>query len=439
MTERSSGQPARRAALSLLAGVARDGRALDELLAEAHGAGGALARLSLRDRAVARAIATTALWRHGQIAALLAAHLETALPPRAGPAGLILALATAELVFLKTPAHAAVSAAVALAKADRQARHFAGLINAVLRRVAETGAAAAHDQDAARLNTPAWLWQSWTAAYGAAAARAIATAHLAEPPLDLSLRNEGEIAVWAERLGARRLATGSLRLSDAGPVAALPGFAEGAWWIQDAAAALPARLLADVTGRRVLDLCAAPGGKTAELAARGAEVTAVDRSEKRLVRVGENLARLGLAAQLIAADAVRWRPPEPFPLVLLDAPCSATGTIRRHPDIALLKGPADVAKLAALQARLLAAALEMTAPGGILVYCVCSLEPDEGERQIARLLVDGAPAARMPVDPREIGGLTQAVTPAGDLRTLPSFWAEEGGMDGFFAARLRRN
>jgi len=439
MTERSSGQPARRAALSLLAGVARDGRALDELLAEAHGAGGALARLSLRDRAFARAIATTALRRHGQIAALLAAHLETALPPRAGPAGLILALATAELVFLKTPAHAAVSAAVALAKADRQARHFAGLINAVLRRVAETGAAAAHDQDAARLNTPAWLWQSWTAAYGAAAARAIATAHLAEPPLDLSLRNEGEIAVWAERLGARRLATGSLRLSDAGPVAALPGFAEGAWWIQDAAAALPARLLADVTGRRVLDLCAAPGGKTAELAARGAEVTAVDRSEKRLVRVGENLARLGLAAQLIAADAVRWRPPEPFPLVLLDAPCSATGTIRRHPDIALLKGPADVAKLAALQARLLAAALEMTAPGGILVYCVCSLEPDEGERQIARLLVDGAPAARMPVDPREIGGLTQAVTPAGDLRTLPSFWAEEGGMDGFFAARLRRN
>lgn len=436
---RTSGLPARRAALTLLGGVRRHARSLDDLLAEAHGAGGALADLSTRDRGFARAIALTALRRHGQIARLVETRLDKPLPPRAGPARLILDLAVAELVFLETPAHAAVSAAVALAKADRQARHFAGLVNAVLRRIAERGAAEAAQQDAPRLNTPDWLWESWSAAYGEQTARAIAAAHLAEPPLDLSLKAPADAAAWAARLGGTVLPTGSVRLTGAGRIDTLDGFREGAWWVQDAAAALPARLLGNVTGETVIDLCAAPGGKTAELAARGAAVTAIDRSAPRLARVTENLARLGLAAETVAADATLWRPGTSAPFVLLDAPCSATGTLRRHPDIARLKGPKDLAKLADLQARLLEAAIDMTAPGGTLVYCVCSLEREEGEAQIERLLAGSAPVSRRPVAADEIGGLAEAVTPAGDMRTLPCFWPETGGMDGFFAARLVRH
>ena len=459
MTDSSSGLPARRAALVLLDGVLRERRGLDDMLAEAHAPKGALAGLEPRDRGFARMIVLTALRRHGQIDTLVKARLDKPLPPRAGPARLILHMAAAELVFLETPAHAAVSAAVALAKSDRNARHFAGLINAVLRRIAETGAADAAAQDAGRLNTPDWLWRSWSSAYGEETARAIATAHLTEPPLDLSVKHPADAALWAERLGGTLLPTGSVRLTEAGRIEELPGFAEGAWWVQDAAAALPVRLLGEVADRTVIDLCAAPGGKTAELAARGAHVTAVDRSEKRLLRVRENLARLGLAAETVAADATAWRPAVPAPFVLLDAPCTSTGTMRRHPDIPHLKGPGDVAKLAALQTRLLEAAVEMTAPGGLLVYCVCSLQPEEGERQIDALLTRGAPVSRVPVGAQEIGGVGQAVTAAGDLRTLPSFWPgpggpesggpelggpelggpELGGMDGFFAARLRRN
>jgi 16S rRNA (cytosine967-C5)-methyltransferase len=242
-----------------------------------------------------------------------------------------------------------------------------------------------------------------------------------------------------ERLDAALLPTGSLRRpAAAGPVEELPGFAEGAWWVQDAAAALPARFLGPVAGKRVIDLCAAPGGKTAQLAAAGARVAAVDRSAKRLERLTENLARLDLAAETVAADAALWRPTEPAAAVLLDAPCTATGTIRRHPDVPWLKGPQDLAKLVPLQDRLLAAATAMTEPGGTLVYCVCSLQPEEGPERIAALLAAGAPVERVPIAPREVGGLDELLTPLGELRSLPCHLAERGGLAGFYAARLRR-
>jgi 16S rRNA (cytosine967-C5)-methyltransferase len=271
----------------------------------------------------------------------------------------------------------------------------------VLRRLAGEGARRAKTQDAARLNTPDWLWHSWTAAYGELVARSIAEIHLAEPPLDLTVRPEADLQRLTDALGARPLPTGTLRVWHAGPVTQLPGYDEGAWWVQDAAAALPARLLGDVRGRRVLDLCAAPGGKTAQLAVAGADVVAVDRSPKRVRRVEDNLRRLSLQAETVVADVATWRPPAPADRVILDVPCSATGTIRRHPDILRLKAPAEIPALMKLQARLLAAAAEMLAPDGILVYCVCSLQPEEGERLVDSSIAEGLPLRRAPLGESE--------------------------------------
>ena len=292
-----------------------------------------------------------------------------------------------------------------------------------------------------RLNAPDWLWQSWTHAYGAERCRAIAEAHLGEPPLDLSPATDapGPAEELCTALGAQRMPGGTLRLRGAGDVTRLKGYETGAWWVQDAAAALPARLLGPVAGKRVLEIGAAPGGKTAQLAAAGAHVTALDRSAPRLTRLRENLARLGLEAEIVEADALVWRPPAHVDAVLLDAPCSATGTIRRHPDIARGRSPADVSRLAALQGRLLARAAAMVAPGGLLVYASCSLQPEECERQVDAFLAASPGFARLPVQPGELAGIGEAVTAAGDLRTLPCHWADEGGMDGFYAARLRHH
>jgi 16S rRNA (cytosine967-C5)-methyltransferase len=403
---------------------------LDETLAARIGG-----RLEARDRAFARNLAATALRRLGQIDALIAAFVPRPLPAAAHTARNILRLGAAQLVFLETPPHAAVNETVALAGA-RGAERYKGLVNAVLRRLAAEGKRRAAAQDEARLNTPEWLWQSWRAAYGEDTARRIAEAHLAEPPLDISVN--GDPAAWAERLDAEMLPTGSLRRRAGGLVAGLPGYAEGAWWIQDAAAALPARLLGEVRGRRVIDLCAAPGGKTAQLAAAGARVTAVERSKPRLARVGENLARLKLAADLVAADAAAWRPAAPADAVLLDAPCSATGTIRRHPDLPWRKSAQGIPALAAAQDRLLANAAAMVKPGGRLVYAVCSLQPEEGPGVAARFL-DKFPAfATEPAVPHEIPGAGEFIAADGTLRTLPCHWPERGGIDGFYIARFRR-
>jgi 16S rRNA (cytosine967-C5)-methyltransferase len=307
--------------------------------------------------------------------------------------------------------------------------------------VASEGEAIAAALDAARVNTPDWLWTRWVNYWGEARARAIAEMHLIEPPLDLTVKSEP--ALWAERLSGLELPPGSVRLLPKGRIDALPGFDDGAWWVQDVAASLPARLLGDLTGKRVADLCAAPGGKTAQLVLAGGSVVAVDSSKTRLGLLAENLDRLGLEADTVLADAVAWHPEERFDAVLLDAPCSSTGTIRRHPDIPYTKSPKDIVSLAALQARLLDNAATLVKPGGRLVYSTCSLEPEEGEAQIAAFLVRNDAFSLDPIDPSELFGQTAWIEPSGALRTFPCELtletAEWSGMDGFFATRLVRS
>ena len=421
----------RRAALAVLDDVLGRNRPLDESLAERVAA----SSLEPRDRAFARHLAATTLRRLGQIDALIAAHVARPLPADAHTPRNILRLGATQIVFLETPAHAAVNETVALAAGAGAAR-YKGLVNAVLRRLAADGRARAEKQDAARLDTPDWLWRAWSRAHGEAIARRIAEAHLAEPPLDLSLRDAG--GDWAQRLEAEILPTGTLRRRAGGLVTELPGYADGAWWVQDAAAALPAKLLGDVRGKRVIDLCAAPGGKTAQLAAAGAAVIAVEQSKARLARLRENLVRLELSAEPVAADAAIWRPAAPADAVLLDAPCSATGTIRRHPDLPWRKSAEGLQARTAAQDRLLANAAAMVRPGGTLVYAVCSLQPEEGPDRIARFLAAQSGFALAPVAAREVGGAAEFLRADGTVQTLPCHWPAQGGLDGFYIARLRR-
>jgi 16S rRNA (cytosine967-C5)-methyltransferase len=422
---------ARDVALDLLGAVLRRKRPLDDAIDDNQ----AMQLLSGRDRAFARLLVATALRRLGQIDEMIALCLNTPLAPRAATVHDILRLGVAQLLFLRTPPHAAVATSVDLAHSRGFLSHK-GLVNAVLRRLSVEGGELSRGQDAARLNTPDWLWRSWSRAYGEETARAIASAHLKEAPLDLTLRENP--AEWCEKLQGLLLPTGTVRRQAGGAVTSLPGYDEGAWWVQDAAAALPARLLGDIAGSEVVDLCAAPGGKSAQLAIAGARVTAIDRSTRRLDRLVANFARLGLPVEAVVADALVWRPPRPVGAVLLDAPCTTTGAIRRHPDVPHLKTPDDVARLAVVQANLLRAAVEMLMPGGTLVYCTCSLEPEEGPRQIELLLRSGAPVARRPITPEEIGGKNEWITPDGDLRTLPCHLPEFDGIDGFFCTRLNK-
>ena len=429
---RAPGQPARKAALDILSQVLRRKRPLDHAAADAFGA----ASLEPRDAAFARAIVGVTLRRFGQLQALIATFAPKApLPHKAGPTLEILIAGAAELLFLDVAPHAAVDAANRLAQADEKAVHFRPLINAVLRRVAQEGAGIIARQDAAALNTPDWLWQRWVSNYDEQTARAILAVHLTVPPLDVMLKSPSDSVFEGSQ--AEHLAEGRVRLKDAGRIEALPGFAEGRWWVQDFAASLPARLLGDVAGKRVIDLCAAPGGKTLQLAASGARVTAVDVAPERLALIRENLERVNLSAELIEADARDWDGADPGPFVLLDAPCLATGTIRRHPDLPWIKSRADLTMLETLQSELIEAAAALTAPGGTLVYAVCSLEPEEGPEQVSAFLRRRTDFSRVPVSPAEL--FDEAfVTREGDLRTLPSFWADRGGMDGFYAARLKR-
>ena len=420
---------ARQVALDLLGAVLRRKRPLDDAIEDNPD----MPSLSVRDRAFARLLVATVLRRLGQIDALIADCLNTPLAPRAAIVQDILRLGIAQLLFLRTPPHAAVATSVDLAH-QRGLLSHKGLVNAVLRRLSVEGPERVERQDAARLNTPEWLWRSWSAAYGDDMARAIATAHLKEAPLDLTVRADQE--AWCEKLQATKLPTGSLRRPAGGSVTSLPGYAEGAWWIQDAAAALPVRLFNGIAGREVIDLCAAPGGKTAQLASAGAQVMAVDRSARRLDRLVANLNRLKLRVEAVAADALSWRPDHPVDAVLLDAPCTATGAIRRHPDVPHLKQPDDVARLAVVQENLLHAAIDMLRPGGTLVYCTCSLERQEGLDRVESLLRSGAPVERQPLSPGELGAPPEWVTPEGDLRTLPCHLAEYDGVDGFYSARL---
>jgi 16S rRNA (cytosine967-C5)-methyltransferase len=427
----------------LVAGVLLDRRPFEQVLA-ACSAHPQAAALEPRDRALARAVAATVLRRQGELEHVLNSFLERPPPRGQGRLWPILLAGAAQLVCLDMPAHAVVDLAVETTRRDRGAHRYAKLVNAVLRRVAERGKALLAAQDGVRLDIPDWLWQRWSRAYGADTARRIAEASLMEAPLDISLKPGGatSAAEWAERLGGRLLPTGSIRLALHGRVEDLPGYAEGAWWVQDAAAALVARVAGDVAGRSVADLCAAPGGKTAALAAAGARVTAVDASAVRLARLRENLERLRLSAEVVEADAAAWSPGRAFDVVVLDAPCTATGTIRRHPDILRLKRPDDVGRMAQLQRAMLANAAALVRPGGLLVYSTCSLEPEEGPVQIAAFLAGNPGFVRSPIAASEIAAEAEWLTADGEIRTLPFHGPKEppglAGLDGFYVARLRR-
>ena len=436
----SPGLAARRIAADIIGAVLRQKRPLDEQLEQSD-----LGALPERDRALVRTIVATVLRRLGTLRYLLAVLLEKGLPPSAPKVEDILLIGAAQILFLDVPDHASVDLSVRLAQADPHASHYSGLVNGVLRKLARDGKARLAGLDTVRLDTPDWLMQRWIAHYGEGTARAIAMAHTQEPALDLTVKSDP--AAWAEKLSGRVLDTGTVRMIASGPIPQLLGYEEGEWWVQDAAAALPARLLrnslGEPAGKTVADLCAAPGGKTAQLALAGAQVTAVDRSAPRLGRVRQNLARLKLGAEIVRADAAAWQG-GPFDAVLVDAPCSSTGTIRRHPDIPWLKSEADLVKLVALQTRLLDRAAALLKPGGTLVYCTCSLEPEEGEDQISALLQRNPALRRSPIRADELGGHGELLNPQGELRTLPCYWAYDpeprmGGLDGFFAARIIRD
>jgi 16S rRNA (cytosine967-C5)-methyltransferase len=431
------GEDARRCALETLASVLERQRPFDESF-DAIAGSASFAGLDRRDRAFAHALVATSLRHKGEIEAVLAEFMSKPLPRSSGPTGLLLLLGAAQLLFMETAAHAVIDLAVTLAHRDPAARHFAKLINAVLRKVAVSGGEILAGLDGSRLNTPDWLGRRWEAAYGPDATHAIADAHGREAPIDLSPRDDG--ARWARELGGLLLPTGTIRLPPGhDAIEDLPGFHEGAWWIQDAAARLPAMLLGDVRGKRVLDLCAAPGGKTLQLAALGAQVSAVDKSKARMVRLRENLARLRLAAETIVDDAEVFSPGSSFEAVLLDAPCSATGTIRRHPDLPHIKSESQIARSASLQSRLLGHAATLVGRGGMLVFATCSLEPEEGEDQIGGLLGRIPEFSRLPLKPEEIAGQSQFINKDGDLRVHPGMAiGPERGLDGFFAARLLR-
>jgi 16S rRNA (cytosine967-C5)-methyltransferase len=397
-----------------------------------------------RDRAFGRLIAVTTLRHLGQIQYLLARFIEKPLPEQVGRFKSIMATTVAQLIFLNTPPHAALSQAVDIVRLDHNARRFDKLANAVLRRISEQGKDIVASLDGVRLDIPDWLWQRWAYHYGEVEARAIAAASLAEPALDLTVKSDP--GGWAEQLSGVALPSGAVRVREAGRVDELPGFDDGEWWVQDAAAALPARMLGDVKDLKVADLCAAPGGKTAQLALGGADVVAVDASAKRHERLQGNMARLGLGASYVKADAAEWsRLPAnaaAFDAVLVDAPCSATGTIRRHPDLLRNKAETEVMRLATRQSDLIAAAASLVKSGGLMVYATCSLEPEEGEGIVTKFLAANDTFSLEPITATDLGVPEALVTPSGMLRTKPNLSLGPDpvmvGMDGFFAARLRR-
>ena len=433
------GLAARRIAADILDGVLHKHRTLDDQLDGAAAHPG-LKTLADRDRALMRRLVATILRRLGTLGHLLSRLLDRGIPTDAPRAQSALLIGAAQILWMDVPDHAAVDLSVRLVQSDRRAAKYAGLVNAVLRRCAREGQPLIDEVKSQNLDIPPWLLARWIGAYGETTARQMALAIGYEPSLDITVKSDA--AQWASRLHGETLPTGTVRTLLQGSVTMLPGFTEGQWWVQDAAAALPARLFGDVGGKTIVDLCAAPGGKTAQLAQAGAHVTAIDRSPARMARLRDNLARLSLQADDVVTDAAEW----PgcgnggFDGVLVDAPCTSTGTIRRHPDVAWLRQEADIAALTTLQKRLLQRAVALLKPGGTLVYCTCSLEPEEGEQAIASLLATESGVRRMPVEAGEVSGLSEILTANGDLRTLPCHLPHTdprlGGLDGFYAARL---
>lgn len=429
---------ARTAAAAILQDIVAKGHLLDERFSP-KAVPNRLQGLDPRDQSLTRSIVTASLRRLGTVRSAIAARLVQGLPRQAPDIEWTMIVAAAQILFLDVPDHAAVDLAVRAVRLEKKTAPYAGLVNATLRAIARARDEILAQSDPLEQDVPSWLAARWRKTYGEDTARAIAAAIREEPTLDITVKtNPNE---WAARLGARVLPTGSLRLESHQAIGELDGYAEGAWWVQDAAAALPAKLLPLRAGLRVADFCAAPGGKAAQLAAAGVSLTAIDRSAERLRRLSANLERLNLTAELVVADATSFKA-APFEAILVDAPCLGTGTLRRHPDIAWTKKPGDIAALTTLQSKLLDKAVEMTLPGGAIVYCTCSIEPEEGEAQIAALLRRNPDVMRWPVEPAEIEGLEGLINTQGELRILPSHWPGPeprfSGIDGFFAARLKR-
>jgi 16S rRNA (cytosine967-C5)-methyltransferase len=423
-----AGLAARRAAMKTLVAILDRHQSLDDALNQNN----TLKGMPANDRAFARLLVNTVLRRLPEIDLAFQKFLSRPLPRNPKELSQLLRTGTAQLLFLNTPPHAVVDTSVTLAN-EFQNKKFKGLVNAILRKVATIKS---KPENPAKLNTPDWLWQSWVDQYGEEEATAIGLQHLAHPPIDISAKEDP--AFWAKSMNAELLPTGTIRRTARGRPSEWTGFKEGRWWIQDAAAALPVKLLGPIAGKTVIDLCAAPGGKTAQLVNSGAAVTAVDISKNRISRLESNLSRLQLPANTIVADLRDWRPNDLADIVLLDAPCTATGTCRRHPDILRLRNESDVVKLSAVQSSLLDAAAEMTMPGGSLLYVTCSLQPEEGTNQISSFLDRHSNYQRTQFDMSAYATLESTISDDGSLRTLPSHWANHGGMDGFFAVALTR-
>ncbi|AFL54350.1 16S rRNA (cytosine967-C5)-methyltransferase [Sinorhizobium fredii] len=436
--EAKPGLRSRQTAAKILAAVIDRRTSLDGMLDQEHG-NPAYRELNDADRALVRAILNSALRHLPRIRAAIDSLLQTPLPEGARALEHVLTVAAAQILYLDIPDHSAVDLAVEQAQSDPRNRRFASLVNAVLRRLSrekETILEKVRSVPA----IPVWFHDRLVAHYGRAQAEGISEAQLVPAAIDLTVKSDP--ALWAERLGGTVLPTGSVRLGDfSGAIPSLPGFAEGAWWVQDAAASIPARLFGDLSGKTVVDLCAAPGGKTAQLILAGANVTALDQSSSRLRRLKGNLERLGLEARTKETDMADFRPDELFDAALLDAPCSSTGTTRRHPDVLWTKGPEDVEKLAQLQERLLRHALSVVKPGGIVVFSNCSLDPREGEDVVARVLDEGL-CERVPIAASDWPGFEAAITAVGEFRTTPAMLPLaapfSSGLDGFYAAVLRR-
>ncbi len=428
----------RMAAAAIIGDVVQGGHRLDECFSP-QAVPNRLTGLDPRDVALARSIATVALRRLGVIRHALGELLEKGLPRQAGRLEYTLIAAAAQLLFLDAADHAAIDLAVRATKLEPKTGPFANMVNGVLRNLLRQREVFLELAAGGDYDTPPWLAQRWRKNYGEEAARAISAMHMQEPPLDLTVKSDAQ--EWAEKLDGVVLPTGSVRLKTRAPVPELAGYSDGEWWVQDAAAALPARLLGPKPDERVLDMCAAPGGKTAQLAFARAHVVALDRSAERLKMLAANLSRLDLRADVAVGDATGYQA-QPFDAILIDAPCSATGTVRRHPDVPWTKKPGDIETLAALQAKMLARAALLTKAGGRIVYCTCSLEPEEGEHQIAAFLRRNPDFRREPVTVEE-GIPAEFINKDGDLRTLPGYWPNEesrlAGIDGFFASRLVRS
>ena len=437
------GYDARKRALDVVTRVLDEGQPLEYLLDRNSDDA-----MPANDRALARAIAATTLRRKGQIDKALDSLMQKPLGRRGGGAMHILRIAAAQILFMEVPDHASVSIAMDIAKADHKARHFSKLINGVLRAMTRQKEALLVDMKPRDI-LPTWLAKEWDNAYGRATCDAMANALSHEPYLDISVKPDS--GDYADKLGGETLPNGSVRLKSRGMVSELAGFKEGDWWVQDMAASLAPALLGDVSGKRVADLCAAPGGKSAYLAARDAKVTAVDVSGERLKRLEENLKRLQLSADVIEADIEKWMPDDLFDCVLLDAPCSATGTARKHPDVLWLKTPELIERLVVIQRALLKRAVKFLKPGGVLVFCTCSLQPEEGEAILDFVKQEALPLELVSIRPQELSGFSDILRPDGSIRTRPnhsplvqsaSSVADDPffvGLDGFFMAKFQKN